>query len=262
MCSVYYRLLTNQGPDWSGSRLILILQPPDQSGRAWVQSDIRLINKTAAWFQYGDFLIVMAVPDFNQAAAWSIRQLSNFNLAIACCHCLLVIPLSNPLKYKRTLKYVRGSKGVSKSNILVKNFQKFRWFAWLPDLPDQARRCAYFPKQDNKSCSGKSGTPSQPVTSWPDNLGETFHPDQSCAGKWSKPPSLINPAQETSVSRQMKEICEKLFSFLFAALQLKKPNKYIFLQTIYIRFGWHNVPYHPDQNEVGLQQIMHRSICI
>ena len=76
-----------------------------------------------------------------------------------------------------------------------------------------------FSEQDHKSCSGKSGTPSQPYQSCFGKSGKTlrliillrkiskpFQHNQSCSDQSGKPPSLINPAQTNQAIRQPKEI--------------------------------------------------------
>ena len=65
-----------------------------------------------------------------------------------------------------------------------------------------------FPKKENKSCSGKSGTLSIQDQSCSGISGKPCQPDQSCSGKSGKPHILIVSAQANQAIRQTKEICE------------------------------------------------------
>ena len=74
---LFNRLLTNQGPDRSGSCLILIRQSPDfDLACAWLIRQLPEFDQAAAWS-------IRLLPDFDLACAWSIRQLPDYDQAAA-----------------------------------------------------------------------------------------------------------------------------------------------------------------------------------
>ena len=84
-----------------------------------------------------------------------------------------------------------GSEEVYEVKVIFKDlYSNLTLFTYQASLPD-----CLISEQDQKSCSGKSGTTSQP--------------DIRLYLISGKPLSLINPAQANQAIRQTKEICNK-----------------------------------------------------